>query len=108
MKNTEGLVNFNAATGKVCKAMGVFYNPLMEFNRSISIVVLKTMGNKKLRIGLPLAASGIRGLRILKEVSGEHEVALNDMSPEAVKLIKKNLKLNQKKEPGQGYLSWHW
>ncbi len=96
MRSTEGLVSFNAGSGKVCKAMGVFYNPLMEFNRSISLLVIRTMGNR-LKIGLPLAASGIRGLRILKELDGEHEVVLNDVSPEAVKLIKANLRLNKLK-----------
>jgi tRNA (guanine26-N2/guanine27-N2)-dimethyltransferase len=41
-----------------------------------------------------LAASGIRGLRIKKEVSNV-DVTLNDYSKKAAKLIKKNAKLNK-------------
>jgi tRNA (guanine26-N2/guanine27-N2)-dimethyltransferase len=94
---TEGQVRFRAAEGKVCRKMAGFYNPLMEFNRSFTIAVIKALGKEKLRIGLPLAATGIRGLRILKEVPAPHEVHMNDLSSKAAGLIKDNLRLNKLK-----------
>lgn len=79
-------------TKKISKEMLVFYNPVMKFNRDISILVLKVFPCKK--IALPLSATGIRGIRILKELNNFNIVFFNDYSAEAVKLIKHNLKLN--------------
>jgi tRNA (guanine26-N2/guanine27-N2)-dimethyltransferase len=46
----------------------VFYNPIQEFNRDLSISIINTFSNtlnenKKLRILEALAASGIRSMR---------------------------------------------
>ena len=48
--------------------MEVFYNPLMRSNRSISILLLNSLPNTKMKMALPLTGSGIRGLRFLKEL----------------------------------------
>ena len=48
------------------KKQEVFYNPVMASNRNISITLLDSISNKNLKIALPLAGSGIRGLRFLK------------------------------------------
>jgi tRNA (guanine26-N2/guanine27-N2)-dimethyltransferase len=72
-----------------------FYNPSMEFNRDISILVCQWFLNnskKTVKILDGLAASGIRGLRIENEVTGDFEVKINDWDSEAYELIKKNIK----------------
>ena len=79
---------------KITKKLPVFYNPLMKLNRDISIEVIKTLKPKK--ICLPLAGTGIRALRILKETPSK-EVLINDFNPKAKKIITKNLKLNNLK-----------
>jgi len=95
----EGSAVFEAAGGKVSKRMGVFYNPIMSFNRSITVVLLNSLPHKKLSVGLPMAATGVRGIRILKEVGKPLEVWFNDNSQEGVALIKKNLKQNKLVSP---------
>ena len=69
----------------------------MALNRSISILILKAIPNKNMQIGLPLAGTGIRGIRMLKELKKEKIkfIYFNDNSKNAVNIIKKNLKLNK-------------
>jgi len=66
-----------------------FFNPRMEFSRSTSVCCLKVMG-KRLSVCDALAASGARGLRYANEVG--NLVSFFDINPEAVKLIKRNLR----------------
>lgn len=77
----------------------VFYNPIQEFNRDLSISVLNTYSavnkNKKLRILEALAASGIRSMRYAKEVDNVQEIVANDLDKKAAQLIDVNIKLNQ-------------
>jgi tRNA(guanine-26,N2-N2) methyltransferase len=86
---------------KISKKLPVFYNPLMKLNRDISIYLLNAYSNlydlKNLRVCLPLAGSGIRGIRFLKELNETiiENIYVNDLSEEAFKSIKKNLKLNK-------------
>jgi len=82
---------------KISKKLPVFYNPLMALNRSISVLVLKNIPNKNMQIGLPLAGTGIRGIRLLKELPKNKIkfIYFNDHSKNAVNLIKKNLALNK-------------
>ena len=71
-----------------------FYNPAMELNRDISILVNQWFvnnNNKSIQILDGLAASGIRGIRIANEVKGDFTVTINDWSREAYLLIKRNL-----------------
>jgi len=74
----------------------VFYNPLMEFCRDISVCAFQVVAGEfpKLWICDPLAGVGARGLRYAKEVKGVGRVVLNDRSCEAVELVKRNLELN--------------
>ncbi|MEM4161342.1 MAG: methyltransferase, partial [Thermoplasmata archaeon] len=76
--------------------MPVFYNPNMEFARDVTVSLLSAVLDKrrKLKVLDGMAATGIRGIRIKKEVSKRFSVTLNDINPVAVKLIKKNLELN--------------
>ncbi|MCS4541048.1 MAG: tRNA (guanine(10)-N(2))-dimethyltransferase, partial [Euryarchaeota archaeon] len=76
----------------------VFYNRIMELNRDISIGVIQALQremNKELYICDLLAATGARGVRIVKEISGIFRVVINDMNPVAIELIKENVKFNQ-------------
>tara|TARA_Y100000310_G_scaffold262417_1_gene272071 strand:- start:143 stop:1174 length:1032 start_codon:yes stop_codon:yes gene_type:complete len=83
----------------VSKAMPVFYNPIMKLNRDIAILLLGAIEDKKLSIADPLAGSGIRSIRMLKELPKNkiEAITLNDASKEACKHIRKHLKKNKVK-----------
>ena len=74
----------------------VFYNPKMELNRSLSILLLQALDNKDMQFALPLAGSGVRAVRFLKELPQDmiKHIHVNDLSESAFSLIKKNIKLN--------------
>lgn len=71
----------------------VFYNPRMEMNRDITVAVVESLPEVKTYVDA-MAASGIRGIRIKKEVSRELEVTINDWDAPACELIKKNVLQN--------------
>ncbi|MFH1505414.1 MAG: tRNA (guanine(26)-N(2))-dimethyltransferase [archaeon] len=98
---TEGKAKVSVSREeKISKKLEVFYNPVMKFNRDISVLLLNCVKERKLRIGLPLAGSGIRGLRFLLELKrGKVErVAFNDHKPDFVEYMEKNLKKNKIKQ----------
>lgn len=93
----------------------VFYNPVQEFNRDLSVLVVKTYlkhnvwhhrneakhvtarGGMKLLDAL--SASGLRSIRYAKEL-GTHgdiikNICANDISPSAVETINKNIVQNE-------------
>ncbi|MEB2793615.1 MAG: tRNA (guanine(10)-N(2))-dimethyltransferase [Caldisphaeraceae archaeon] len=77
----------------------VFYNPVMTFNRDLSVVVLdafikKYLSNKEVTILDPLAATGIRGIRYAIEIERVSKVIINDGDRDSYRLMKKNVKLN--------------
>ena len=72
---------------------GVFYNPRMEMNRDISVACLSCLPGVKTYVDA-MAASGIRGIRMKKEVPHELEVTVNDWDAGAYELIGKNAALN--------------
>lgn len=69
----------------------VFYNPVMAFNRDISVLALKVVGPKEVLDAL--SATGVRGIRYALE-SDVEEVWLNDINEDAFRLIKRNIELN--------------
>ncbi len=71
----------------------VFYNPTMEFNRDVSVAVLRAAKRKNIRVLDGLAASGIRGIRFALEV-GEIDLTMNDWNQNAQNLMKKNCEIN--------------
>jgi len=74
----------------------VFYNPGMVFNRDLMIAFLNTYSRYS-RVGTasdPMAATGVRGVRIALEVMSVGEVYLNDIDPIACKLVKSNVYMN--------------
>ena len=75
----------------------VFYNPVMKLNRDMAVLVLRAYQRKagrQLSVSEPLAGCGVRGIRFAKEVSGVRKVHLNDINPEAVKMMQCNVQLN--------------
>jgi len=73
-----------------------FYNPAMELNRDLSIVICQwIINNSKKHINLcdGLAASGIRGIRFANELTGNFTVTINDWNKDAYDLIQKNLEI---------------
>ena len=76
----------------------VFYNPIQEFNRDLSIAVLNTYSwlnkEKKLNILEALAASGIRSMRYALEVQNCGQIIANDFDSHACELIRLNTELN--------------
>jgi tRNA (guanine26-N2/guanine27-N2)-dimethyltransferase len=97
-KIKEGKVKFYAPVeNKISKELQVFYNPLMEYNRTSTIAVLNAINIKKMQIALPLAGTGVRALRIMKELNRGiiKSMHINDYDKVAVDLIKKNLALNK-------------
>jgi len=84
---------------EISKEMDVFYNPVMKFNRDISVLLVNSIDKNKLNIADPLAGSGVRSIRFLLEL-GKNKiktVSINDYSIKAVKSIKNNFKLNKLK-----------
>ncbi|XP_046596240.1 probable tRNA (guanine(26)-N(2))-dimethyltransferase [Neodiprion lecontei] len=88
----------------------VFYNPVQEFNRDLSVAVLsifteerkayqKIEPSKKvaqrcsegITILEALSATGLRSIRYAKEVPFVHQITANDISAAAVESIKKNV-----------------
>ena len=97
MTITEGKALINASHGKLSKKLPVFYNPVMKFNRDISISLLNALGKKSLRIADSLAGSGVRAVRFMLELDKgivEH-LAINDYSAVAVNAINKNFRKNK-------------
>jgi tRNA (guanine26-N2/guanine27-N2)-dimethyltransferase len=91
------LSQFRAAAGDYAPSMTpVFFNPMMELCRDISVAVACTAVERlgELRVCDPLAGVGVRGMRYKQEVGGVSKVVLNDHSPNAYSLILKNIKLN--------------
>ena len=54
---------------KISKEMGVFYNPVMSLNRDISVLLLNSLNKNNMQIADPLAATGVRSIRFLKELN---------------------------------------
>jgi len=88
----EGKARINVYLGKVSKKLPVFYNPNMKLNRDISISLINALGGEW-QIALPLAGSGVRGIRMLKECENV-KVSFNDYNVEASELIMQNLQSN--------------
>uniref|UniRef100_A0A1B0FAT7 tRNA (guanine(26)-N(2))-dimethyltransferase n=1 Tax=Glossina morsitans morsitans TaxID=37546 RepID=A0A1B0FAT7_GLOMM len=103
---------------------GVFYNPVQEFNRDLSITVINcyfqyllkerqekiSNGNNQdcvkqyfaankyedgLRILEALSATGLRSIRYAKEIAGVKEIIANDLSKQAVEAIRDNVQHNK-------------
>jgi len=77
-----------------------FYNPSMQLNRDLSVVLCQWFVNnrKKPPVFLDgLAASGIRGFRFANEIDGDFEITINDWNQDSFNLINKNIEKSKKK-----------
>ncbi|MBI4981081.1 tRNA (guanine(10)-N(2))-dimethyltransferase [Candidatus Woesearchaeota archaeon] len=85
--------------GDVHAGMEVFYNPVMASNRNISILLLNTIENTQMNVCDPLAGSGIRSLRFLKELNKGKikQLFVNDMKENFKEVFNAGLKLNKLK-----------
>jgi tRNA (guanine26-N2/guanine27-N2)-dimethyltransferase len=75
----------------------VFYNPVMELNRDLSVLALQTYQRRSggdITVCEPLTSSGVRGVRFAAEVHGAAKVVVNDISARAVNVAKYNVALN--------------
>lgn len=75
----------------------VFYNPLMRFNRDLTVLVLRAFHRKHstpLRICDPLCGCGVRGIRLIREGPPTCQVVFNDRNSSAIALTAYNLKNN--------------
>ncbi len=70
----------------------VFYNPAMQMNRDISVAAIACFAESGHTYLDALSASGIRGLRIAKEVG--ISATMSDWDDTSFELIKKNIELN--------------
>jgi tRNA (guanine26-N2/guanine27-N2)-dimethyltransferase len=76
----------------------VFYNPVMEFNRDLTVLVFKAyqhMVEHEISICEPFTSQGIRGIRFAAEVDGVTKVLLSDINTTAYELAKHNIELNK-------------
>ena len=76
---------------KISAKLPVFYNPVMKFNRDMSVLLINSVDDKEIDAALALAGTGVRGVRLLKETKKTKKVFFNDMSKEAIRIIEKNL-----------------
>lgn len=80
--------------GRVAIETGeVFYNPRMEMNRDITVACLEALPEVTTYVDV-MAASGVRGIRVKKEVSRGIEVTANDWDGPACELIARNARAN--------------
>lgn len=80
---------------RISKKLPVFYNPVMEFNRSASVYLLNAIG-REMQIGLPLSGSGIRGIRFLLELDRKivKNITFNDLKPGFEEYLREQLAQN--------------
>ena len=75
----------------------VFYNPVMEFNRDLTVLAFQAyqrMACREISICDPFTSQGIRGIRFATEIVGVKKVLINDINEHAYKLAKHNVQLN--------------
>lgn len=82
---------------KVSSKAPVFYNPVMELNRDLSVAALQTYQQElgdDITICDAFGGSGIRGIRYAKEIEGVSMAVVNDLNPLAVDLARENIRKN--------------
>jgi len=97
----EGRAEILAPAQSLTRKSEAFYNPAMEYQRDLTMSALRVfqkMSGKRLAVCDPLAGTGIRSIRILKEVGNIERIVMNDRNPKAVEIMKKNVENN----PGSG------
>ncbi len=100
-QRTEGSTTFlTNSDEKISKKMTVFYNPVMQLNRDITMFVLCAyFKGRNPTVALPMEASGIRAARILHELVFQKlflpkKILINDLSADAIRYAQENVELN--------------
>jgi tRNA (guanine26-N2/guanine27-N2)-dimethyltransferase len=94
----EGLVKIKTPEfDKVSSKAPVFYNPVMELNRDLSVIAIKTyqkdLGHE-ISICDAFGGSGIRGIRYAKEIDDVAKVVISDINPLAIQFANENIEMN--------------
>ncbi|KAF7683825.1 tRNA (guanine(26)-N(2))-dimethyltransferase [Astathelohania contejeani] len=94
MEETQMITENNI---KIFKMPNVFYNPAQKLNRDLSIAVINEFIKdiKEPKIFEAMSATGLRGIRYKKELINDAKIYLNDLDSESIKLIEKNIILNE-------------
>lgn len=94
----EGLIKITIPEfDKVSSEAPVFYNPVMELNRDLSVLALNVFQEQvdgELDVCDAFGGSGIRGIRYSKEVKNIGKVTVNDIDPTSIEFIKLNSENN--------------
>lgn len=84
----------------------VFYNPVQQFNRDLSVAALTAHsllvnpdGAGRINVFEGLSATGLRAIRYAREVPGIALVLANDLDPFAVGSIRNNIEVNAAEDP---------
>ena len=97
---TEGGARFFADAGEITAGMGVFYNPAMRENRDLSLAAISILAarGKPLRLHFPLAASGVRPLRVLEELDLPEgsRLLVGDAAERAIEAARRSVALNER------------
>jgi tRNA (guanine26-N2/guanine27-N2)-dimethyltransferase len=75
----------------------VFYNPVMELNRDVSVLAFhayQRLVNREISICDPLTGSGIRGVRFAAEIRSVKKVVVSDINERSSNLAQHNVHLN--------------
>jgi len=75
----------------------VFYNPVMEFNRDIAVLVVQAYqkrADRGITVSEPLTGCGLRGIRFAAEVAGVESTVIGDINENAFKLANYNVHMN--------------
>jgi tRNA (guanine26-N2/guanine27-N2)-dimethyltransferase len=76
----------------------VFYNPLMSHDRSVSVEIAKKYaGRRKMQVADIMCGIGARAVRYANECGKNFQVYANDAQPSAIKISKRNARLNKVK-----------
>ncbi|WP_287586360.1 tRNA (guanine(10)-N(2))-dimethyltransferase [Candidatus Borrarchaeum sp.] len=102
-KITEGRVSFyipdTAEKDTNFVKTPVFYNPLMELNRDISLLAVQVFQQeekqRQIRFCEPLTGCGVRGIRIALEIPDVQQIHLNDKNKSAYELTRENIRENE-------------
>lgn len=99
MNNLNNIINEGKAVIEF-RDTEVFYNPVQEFNRDLSIAVIssfikKNPLNTKVKIAEALSATGLRAIRYALEIDGLHSIVANDIDSNACNFIRSNIHGNK-------------
>jgi tRNA (guanine26-N2/guanine27-N2)-dimethyltransferase len=76
----------------------VFYNPVMELNRDIAVLVVQAhqrLAGRNITVSEPLTGCGLRGIRFAAEVVGVEGTVIGDINENAFKLANHNVQINR-------------